>query len=211
MKAKALIFDFDGTIADTWDVGNAAFKNTYERFMGKVLTDGELMTHGGYVEEVIVHRLVPHAHAEAEEFFFQEFTRQHDLHAALFDGIMPLLESLTSSNKRLAVVTAKGVHAAQISLERFPIGHLFERFSTATLETASKTPRISNQVQRWSLEASQAAYIGDTVSDMTQAREAGVVPLGAAWGGVATPDELRDAGADAVFTEPSQLLDWLHS
>ena len=128
---------------------------------------------------------------------------------AVFNGVGQLLDALHGSGTRLAIVTAKGERAAELSLDRVPVAHRFDAVITATRESVRKAPRILEQIARWSLEPVDAAYIGDTQSDMAQAVEAGVTALGAAWGGVATPAELLEAGATAVFTNPARVLDWM--
>jgi phosphoglycolate phosphatase len=53
-----------------------------------------------------------------------------------------------------------------------------------------------------------AVMIGDTVYDMQMARAAGVRPFGVAWG-YHEPDELYQAGAEAVAQTPEELQKWL--
>jgi len=49
--------------------------------------------------------------------------------------------------------------------------------------------------------------LGDTSIDMTTAREAGMLPLGVSWG-FRLPDELLEAGAQAILNHPLELIDY---
>ena len=49
-------------------------------------------------------------------------------------------------------------------------------------------------------------YLGDSSVDMTTARRAGMIPVGAAWG-FRTEEELRASGAVEVIAHPLELLD----
>ena len=53
-----------------------------------------------------------------------------------------------------------------------------------------------------------AVMIGDTVFDVDMARAAGVRAIGVDWGYHAA-DELREAGAERVFSSPVELGDYL--
>jgi phosphoglycolate phosphatase len=48
-------------------------------------------------------------------------------------------------------------------------------------------------------------YVGDTAGDIREAREAGVTPLGVAWGWH-EPQLLVEAGAERVAAAPAELL-----
>ena len=52
------------------------------------------------------------------------------------------------------------------------------------------------------------AFVGDTNVDMTTARSAGMLAVGALWG-FRTADELRANGADVLIASPLDLLDHL--
>ncbi|WP_063814705.1 HAD family hydrolase [Nocardia fusca] len=51
---------------------------------------------------------------------------------------------------------------------------------------------------------SRAFFLGDSPTDITAGRAAGVFTVGAGWG-FAGPDALRDAGADLVLTSPDEV------
>jgi phosphoglycolate phosphatase-like HAD superfamily hydrolase len=209
MRAQGIIFDFDGTIADTWRVSNIAFKATFRRFVGREIEDDELFTYAGPIEDVIVQKMVPHAPDQAVEYFFAQFAAAHETCTEPFPGILPLLSELQDTNVRRSVVTAKGPRAASITFSKIPLKHYFENIHTASLTITEKAPRISGEVKNWRLSPSQVVYVGDTVSDMREAQKAGVVPVGAVWGGVGTSEELLAAGAVATLASPGQLMSWL--
>ena len=72
-----------------------------------------------------------------------------------------------------------------------------------------KPASIRQVLARWGLRAGRVAYVGDSASDIHAAREAGVVPLGAAW--VATTDgaALRAAAPLETFDTVEGFLGWI--
>ncbi len=69
----------------------------------------------------------------------------------------------------------------------------------------SKTRRIRAARSRFGPER-PAWYVGDTVGDIVEAREAGVRTVGAAWGWHG-PERLGGARPDRLAHEPQDLLD----
>jgi phosphoglycolate phosphatase-like HAD superfamily hydrolase len=55
------------------------------------------------------------------------------------------------------------------------------------------------------VDAASAVMVGDAVWDITAAERAGLSSIGLLCGGFSEA-ELRDAGADHVFTDPADLL-----
>ena len=58
------------------------------------------------------------------------------------------------------------------------------------------------------IAAAEFVYVGDSDVDMQTARNAGMHPIGAAWG-FRSADELRAAGAVEVIARPLELLAFL--
>jgi phosphoglycolate phosphatase len=56
------------------------------------------------------------------------------------------------------------------------------------------------------IDARNTLVIGDAIYDMQMAKAAGATAIGVAWG-YASPDELREAGADVIVHHPRELLD----
>jgi phosphoglycolate phosphatase len=69
----------------------------------------------------------------------------------------------------------------------------------------SKTRRITAARSRFGPER-PAWYVGDTVGDILEAREAGVRTVGAAWGWHG-PERLGRVRPDRLAHEPQDLLD----
>lgn len=54
-------------------------------------------------------------------------------------------------------------------------------------------------------------YVGDMAEDMRVARATGLIPVGAAWLESTRPEILHDAGAIAVFSDPTAFAIWVGS
>jgi phosphoglycolate phosphatase-like HAD superfamily hydrolase len=215
MRLRGIIFDFDGTLADTWGVYDSAFARVMRSFLGREIPFEERIKNKGADEIDFVRNLVPASPDEAARLFVSAFEEAHYRCVELYPEMRPLLDDLSMAGARLGIVSAKAHESGRIAFEMIPVRHYFDPIVTGTGWSGGKAPNISNVVSAWGLHPAEVAYVGDSRNDMVDARNAGVHAIGAAWDGmpfaVSTPGELHDAGATAVFTAPQQLAHWVKS
>jgi phosphoglycolate phosphatase len=124
--------------------------------------------------------------------------------------VAELLDELTDRAVPLAIVTNKPEAATQVLagklLSRWPFASV-----TGQQEGVPRKPDPSRALAAAeALGVSPAAciFVGDSEVDMRTARNAGMVPVGVAWG-FRPVTELWEAGARNVIDEPAKLLDYL--
>src|SRR5689334_4468815 len=72
-----VIFDLDGTLADTLPMAFAAFRFALSGLVDRQYTDEELSALAGPSEDGILRRLVPAAWPTAVERYLAEYARRH--------------------------------------------------------------------------------------------------------------------------------------
>lgn len=207
------IFDLDGTLADTLPAIAGAMnavlraaglaehpEESYRRFAG----DGAAMLvrratrHEFDRDEAAVARLVG---------AFRE--RDEKLDAALaraYEGVPEMLSDLEREGALLAVLTNKEHPEALKLVERLFGLKRFVAVEGVREGVATKPdPSVLLSIIRDAgLTPRDAAFIGDTDTDMRTGRNAGVCTVGCAWG-FRDEHELRATGADAVAHHPRDL------
>ncbi|RYG68955.1 hydrolase, partial [bacterium] len=116
---KAVIFDFDGTLADTFPAIHSAFNAALEPIVGHTFTRDEVIDRFGPADEGMLSNELGAKNeklAGAIETYFAAYTAAHDDGVVAFDGITELLEELDTKGYRLACMTGKSRRAADISL-----------------------------------------------------------------------------------------------
>lgn len=123
---KCVIFDMDGTLADTLPLCIESFRKTIEKLSGNILTDKEIINTFGVSEEGIIKKLLPNNHNEGMRLYLQYY---RDLHKKMcptpFNGIKELLQWLNAQGIVVALVTGKGEKSLNISLQELQLQDYF--------------------------------------------------------------------------------------
>ena len=206
-----VIFDLDGTLADTLHDIAAA--------MNHVLSAHQLPTHPidayrGFLGSgvgVLVERALPSGseerHGELLAAFRERYLDQLIVETRAFPGIDELLADLDAAGVSLAVLSNKPqVPTARIVATLFPtVGFRAvygQRPEIPRKPDPSAALAIASELD---LPPARIAFVGDTAIDMETAVGAGMLPVAVSWGfrGI---DELRRAGARHLLAHPSELV-----
>jgi phosphoglycolate phosphatase len=205
----AVIFDLDGTLADTVaDIAEA---------MDRTLADFELPRHapaayaamlGGGVRLLAERALAREQHHMVERVVERFRVHYRDTwldHSQPYQGIAELLDAL--ADLPLAVLSNKPHEATCVI-----VGALFPKDTfVAVAGQRSDVPKKPDPTaaQHIATELGHAcarcAFVGDTAVDMQTAVRAGMLPVGVLWG-FRDEAELREAGARHLLRHPSELL-----
>lgn len=210
MTIKGMLFDFDGTLGDTIPVCIAGMRRVILHYLNCHYSDEQIMAMFGPSEEGMIQRLVAlNRWEEATAVFIEEYRRVHDQCRQPFAGIEEVLGLLKSQGVALAIVTGKGPQSARVSLEHLQLSHYFDVIDTGSPEGAIKPRQIARVLGRWQMSPHEAAYVGDAPSDVDAARQAGVLPLAAAWATSANPQQLKDKNPHALFESIHEFATWI--
>jgi len=210
-RLRAVVFDFDGTLADTLPVCFAAFRYAFQKHINRHFTNEQIEALFGPSEPGAIRRVIPEGWQPVYQTYLDAYEDSHSLCSAPFPGIPEVLAWLKDKGICVGVVTGKGADSAAISFSRLGFNNLFDGVETGNPEGAQKPAAIRRMLAEWSVAAAEAAYVGDVVQDMKDAREVGVLPLAAAWAGTARVAELEAADPKALFRSVQELRLWLES
>jgi pyrophosphatase PpaX len=210
MHIKGIIFDLDGTLADTLTICIQTYQEVFQHFTGRSFSEQEVTAHFGLTETGILQRVIPQHWEEGLQLWFEIYEKLHVECPAPFPGIENALQFLKEHGISLAVVTGKVAYTATYTLNYLGIAHYFDHVEVGDANKVVKAAAMHKILAAWKIEPQYAAYIGDTYSDMEQATLAGVLPLGAAWGTTATLDHPGSTLQATTFSTVQSFIDWLH-
>ena len=210
---KTVIFDLDGTLADTSaDLIAAANASFARRGHGGLLdpqTDRLTAFHGGRAMLRLGLSRLDAAFGEDEvdryfPDFLVEYAENIDRETRLYPGAEAAVEALLADGLRVGICTNKPEGLAETLMQRLGVRHLFGSLIGAdTLPVRKPDPApFAEAVRRAGGDPARAVLIGDTDTDVKTARAAGVPVVLVAFGpegpGIArlSPDALLERYED---------------
>ena len=209
MRLHGVIFDLDGTLADTLPVCFAAFREVFQAQLGVTRSDAEIRALFGPSEEGIIQQQLPKRVEESYRDYLAAYERLHASCPAPFAGIADVLELLVARAVRIAIVTAKGPGSAAISARVLGLDRFFDILEAGSPAGNEKPRSIRAVLERWQLAPHEAAYVGDSIHDVRASRAVGVLPLAVAWASTADAAALRAEQPHATFETVAQFNDWI--
>jgi len=207
-RLRALIFDFDGTLADTLPICIGAFQGALRQHTGRRMGAAEVTALFGPNEEGMLREILPDAFEPAMATFLYEYERLHASCTAPFDGLAELLDRLAERKLQLGVVTGKGAHSAAISLRAVGLAGRFDGIETGSPLGSIKPEAIRRLLAEWQIPAPASAYVGDSPMDVRAARETGAITVAAAWAPGTDPEPLAAEQPDFLFQSVEAFAAW---
>lgn len=181
---KAIIFDFDGTLANTLPLCFEAFRQVFKTFDNRELTNNEIKAMFGPSETGIIRNNLIHPHKEdAIEYYYEKYS---ELHKNLVEGnaeILALLTFLKESAIKLGIFTGKAKRSLDISLHALNMEGLFDVIITGD-DVLKPKPDSEGLVRALSLigvSNIEAIYVGDSDADIVAGLQADVYTIGVQW------------------------------
>ena len=207
---KAVIFDLDGTIANTIPLCIQAFRNSIEPLLNHSISDAEIIATFGPSEEGTIKALAPNHYDKGIADYLHFYEDLHEMCPTPFAGIVDLLIALQHKHIRIAMVTGKGKYSTDITLQKFGISHFFEIIETGQSGGPRKVEGIEKVLDYFeSISKSEIVYVGDAPSDIIACNKVGISVLAAAWAETAEPEKLKELKPDGLFFEIVDLKEWL--
>lgn len=210
MASRVVLFDFDGTLADT--------ASDLSRALNRVRAERGL-------DEVPLAQLRGHASAGARgllgagmgvlpehddfkplrEAFLKHYAENICVDTRLFPGVEELLCAIEARGLRWGIVTNKST-----SLTRLVVKELGLAARAACVVCGDTTPHLKphpasllHAAGELQVAPASCIYLGDDLRDIQAARAAGMRPVAVAWG---YGEDLASWNAEAILERPEDLI-----
>ena len=213
MAIEAVLFDLDGTLADTARDLLEACNHVLRKYRFAELSLAEIRRNVSLGASAMLAAAVPDGQAALcgrDSVMRREFLDYYAEHVCertvLFDGFDEVLPRLRQRGFKLAVVTGKYTALARRVLSGLGIEECFDAVVGSDLAPRPK-PDPSSLLHALSLLGvgpRAALYLGDHRNDALAALSCGAVPAAAGWG--YGGDDVRGWGARHVLERPRDLL-----
>ena len=218
MSIRTILFDLDGTLADTApDLAYAL--NSVLKEQGRdplpFETIRPVVSHGGIALTQLGFGIEPE-HPDFDplrqrllEIYSENIARE----TTLFSGMDELLDNIENSNRNWGVVTNKPSWLTEPLMEALG---LMDRaacvVSGDTCNNRKPHPEpILHGCQLAGSHADQCLYIGDAERDIEAGRRAGLHTIVAMFGYIGKKDNPQDWQADALLSTPEDIFKWINN
>lgn len=203
MKYRLVIFDFDGTLADTAEWMSTVLQRAAVRFKFRQTTRAEVqMLRGLPNKEILRYLGVPLWKLPSIAIWARQVSANEAAHTKLFAPIRKVLSDLRSAGILLGVVTSNSEENVRRVLGAETASQI--GFYECGASLFGKAARIRAIVRKSGIAPSETLAIGDESRDMDAAKAAGVAAGAAGWG-YATEDLLRSCEPQEFFRSPEEI------
>ncbi len=223
VRLDALIFDLDGTLADSLGDLSAAMNavlrarglpphpvEAYKAFVGEgaeVLVRRAFLGALGLDWQVEFEDGLPASLAVLADDYRREYQALEHASSAAYPGVAQMLDGVVARRRPMAVLSNK-----RDDFTRHLVAHAFARWPFVDVRGEREgVPRKPDPTAAFELALAlnvlpaRIGFVGDTPIDVATAKNAGMVPIGVLWG-FRTREELTAAGARHLLEKPVELL-----
>lgn len=215
---RAVLFDLDGTLADTADDLAAALNRLLQEEQRPEQPAAALRCQASRGARAMVRAGFGDSLGDDEferlvaRFLSVYAAHLHD-HTRLFPAVAQTLQTLRANGVRWGVVTNKNRHLAEPLLQYLGILEAADCLvygDTTSQKKPSPEPLLF-AARELGLATHDCVYVGDDLRDIEAARAADMPVLAAAWGYRPQEEDITQWDADGVLNSVVELIPWLEA
>lgn len=217
LKTKGVIFDLDGTLADTIASIQYCANEALARFGFRPYGPERYKRFVGDGAARLVERCLKTGGDEQLQYFdrvyeaYRELFAEHCMYqVAPYAGIPALLEQLKKQGIKICVLSNKPHEQAVEVVETIFGKGCFDVIAGQSPDRNRKpSPDGVNYIlDELKLQPEDILYVGDTATDMQTGKRAGAFTIGVLWG-FREREELEANHADAIIESPEEIMRYL--
>ena len=228
MNKKYIIFDFDGTLANTNNIIIASWQATFEHYLGYTLPVREIEATFGEILVNTIGRLIPDAPVNEVVDYYRAYqdSHQQDYEVYVFEGIRELLEQLRERGCIIGVGTSRTAYSFWNYMKKLGMdGYVDEAVTMNDVTSHKPDPETIDAVLIKMMAHAGEAYdsgsgipdavrkaalmVGDTKYDIGCANNAGVDSVMVGWSHYVDEEDMLADGFVPTYRmeRPEQLLE----
>lgn len=215
---KAVIFDLDGTLADTVGAIAEAVNLSLAQFGFPAKTTDEVRRAVGNGPRMLIRRVLPERYF-SDDAVIDQVLKVYDrmygetyMHTeSTYDGIQETLHTLYERNFKLAVLSNKqDLYVKKLAEKYFPNGEiLIARGQRENVPLKPDPTALKIVMEDMKVAPAECVFVGDSGVDVQTAANAGVDLIAVAWG-FAGRQALIECGATVIADRPQEILTLIH-
>ncbi|MBD2302930.1 HAD-IA family hydrolase [Nostoc sp. FACHB-87] len=206
MTQKVIVFDFDGTIADTVDALVGIANRLATEFGYKQITPEQL----AHLRNLTSREIIKYSGVSLLKIPFLLRKVKSELKNKIHEfqpipGIKEALTELKDHGYQLGIITSNSKENVTAFLNNHELDNLFD-FIYSGVTIFGKTTIINNLLKQKQLSTQAVIYVGDETRDIEASKKANIKVVAVTWG-FNSPEVLLKQKPDFLINHPSELLD----
>lgn len=206
MTQKVIIFDFDGTIADTVDALVSIANGLAQKFGYIPITQEEL----ALLRNLNSREIIKYSGISILKIPFLVKKVKSELKSKIkelkpISGIKETLVVLKNNGYRLGIITSNSQENVTDFLRVNDLDNLFD-FVYSGVTIFGKTTIINNVLKQKQIKSQEVIYVGDETRDIEASKKANIKVIAVTWG-FNSQEVLAKQNPDFLIQEPYELLE----
>ena len=205
MRYSHIIFDFDGTIGDTFELVRALFSEIAPRYNLDPISKEQALEYRSLSASQFIKTLkIPRWKIPKIIFEINQLLKEHQNEILLFEELPKLLTQLKNQVDQLYILTSNQVDLVTTILQKHQLNDIFYKiYSTPKLMGKSKY--LKKILKKNQLDSSKTLCIGDEVRDIKAAHQNNLDIACVTWG-YNSSESLLKASPEFLIHHPQELL-----
>lgn len=204
MKYKYVIFDFDGTLADTEEANYVIYQKLAEKYNLRNITMDEL----GHLKKMNAKEVISYIEVKKRYLPFllrkgkNLLTQDIENIRLCKPDIFQTIKELKIMGIKTAIITTNSKTNVKLFLEAHD-ADIFDTISSAAM--FGKESKMKKIVRKAKADIKEVLYVGDEIRDINAAKNAGMDIASVGWG-YNTIESLKKYEPNYLILEPSELI-----
>lgn len=205
MAYRTIIFDFDGTLADTLEESRLIFNRLAPDYKLREIAAEELPALRHFsLNEMLAHLNIPKRRVPSLIARGHSMMRGNITNLPLIQGIGEILPQLRERCAAFGVLTSNSPANVDLFLRAKGLRGLFN-FISSTSKLTGKAKHLRAIRKTFSLKSEEMLYVGDEIRDIKASKKAGI-PVAAVTWGFNSPEALSAETPEHLISSPQEFL-----
>lgn len=205
---KAILFDFDGTLADTNPLIIRTFKETFAKMLKeKTLTEEEILACVGPTLEETGEKYFPENPQAFVDGYRTLNDKYHDDMINIYPGIIQMMEALVAKGLKLAIVSSKRRDFVIRGMKCVDLYDYFDYIVAAddVMRHKPDPEPLLKAMNHFGLKPHECLMVGDNGHDIHGAKNADILGIAVGWA-FKGAEYLRALNPDYLVETPMDIV-----
>jgi phosphoglycolate phosphatase len=201
---KTIIFDFDGTVADTFESSIETLNTLADKYGFKKFEKEEIKKlRSKSMQEIVKDLHIPLLKLPAAIHDFTSSAQKTICSQQPINEIPQLLHELNAKSYDLNIITSNSVENVSLFLMKHRLNVFNHIYSDRSL--FGKHILISKFLKKYQINSEDALYVGDEIRDIEAAHKANIKIISVTWG-FNSEEALQRSFPDYIINQPKDML-----